>query len=87
MNGSGPSFEAWRLFLGLLIVFLGMGVIYQVIKTCRDIASCKDDCVIYTPPLRLSGSRGSCQRQDHLIDTPKETKIKISQEKNQAFDA
>ena len=86
MNSTGQSLEAWRLCLGLLIVFLGMCVIYQVIKTCRDIASCKDDFVIYTPPPRLSGSRGSCQRQDLLIDSPKETKIRIAQEKAQAYD-
>ena len=50
-------FPHWRLYFALLIGLLFMCVMYQIYKTCVDIAACKDDLITSTPPQMHSSER------------------------------
>ena len=61
----------WRLYFALLIGLLFMCVMYQIYKTCLDIAACKDDIIISTPPQFHSSDRKGFHHHrippDHLV--------------------
>ena len=65
----------WRLYFALLIGLLFMCVMYQIYKTCRDIAACKDDLITSTPPqLHSSERKGSYHHRiqpNHLVQLEK----------------
>ena len=52
MYDSSGVLESWRICFWVAIGVALVCVIWCIFKTCRDIAICKDDYAIPTPPFR-----------------------------------